>query len=62
MTFSIFDWLVVSLKFKTRAEDDPAFRSLTHEEIRELQRMRREVRLARERANLFISQNRSFPL
>lgn len=61
MTFSIFDWLVVSFKLK-KPEDDPAFRSLTHEEIRELQRMRREVQLAREKANAYISLNRSYPL
>lgn len=61
MTFSIFDWLVVSLQFKSR-EDDPALRSLTPAEIRELQRMRREVRLARELANLHISRNRGYPL
>jgi hypothetical protein len=61
MPLSIFDWLFVSLRAK-KPEDDPAFRSLTHEEIRELLRMRQDVRLAREKANAYISWNRSFPL
>lgn len=56
MTFSIFDWLVVSIKPKIHQQPD-SFAGLTQEEIRELQRMRAEVRLAREQVTLFVSQN-----
>jgi hypothetical protein len=57
MTFSFFDWLVISIRPKERKAPAP-FSGLTAEEIRELQRMRQEVRLAREQAKLFVSQTR----
>ncbi len=57
MTFSIFDWLVISIRPRERS-DAKAFPGLTQEEIRELQRMRQEVRLAREQAKLFVSMTR----
>ncbi len=62
MTFSIFDWLVISIRPRDRkpeALQSGSFAGLTSEEIRELRRMREEVRLAREQAKLFVSQNRS---
>ncbi|MBL8790778.1 MAG: hypothetical protein JNM45_09775 [Rhizobiales bacterium] len=62
MTFSIFDWLVISIGRRTPDDDPVHVRGLTQEEIRELQRMRREVRLARELADRFVSQNRRLPL
>lgn len=61
MTFSIFDWLVISIRPKERPSEQQhpgSFAGLTSEEIRELRRMREEVRLAREQARLFVSQNR----
>ncbi len=61
MTFSIFDWLVISIRPRDRSTEPPqpvSFAGLTSAEIRELRRMREEVRLAREQAQLFVSQNR----
>ena len=61
MTFSIFDWLVISIRPRDRNSAPPqsgSFAGLTSEEIRQLRRMREEVRLAREQAKLFVSQNR----
>ena len=57
MTFSLFDWLVISIKPKIR-QYEQAFQGLTSEEIRELKRMREEVRLAREQVKLLVSQSR----
>jgi hypothetical protein len=57
MTFSLFDWLVISIRPKEHTASAP-FSGLTAEEIRELQRMRQEVKLAREQAKLFVSQTR----
>ena len=57
MTFSLFDWLVISIKPKIR-QHEHAFQGLTSEEIRELKRMREEVRLAREQVKLLVSQSR----
>jgi hypothetical protein len=53
MTFSIFDWLVISIRPRDHSTEPPqpvSFAGLTSEEIRELRRMREEVRLAREQA------------
>jgi hypothetical protein len=58
MTFSLFDWLVISIRPKERHPKDGAFAGLTQEEIRELRRMREEVRLAREATRAFVSRNR----
>lgn len=61
MTFSIFDWLLISIRPRDHSTEPPqpvSFAGLTSEEIRELRRMREEVRLAREQARLFVSQNR----
>ncbi len=58
MTFSLFDWLVISIRPKDRISPDGAFPGLTPEEIRELKRMRDEVRLAREGTKAFVSWNR----
>ena len=61
MTFSIFDWLLISIRPKDRnpdARQSGSFAGLTSEEIRELRRMREEVRLAREQVALFVSRNR----
>lgn len=57
MTLSIFDWLVISIRPKEHSITT-AFAGLTAEEIRELQRMREEVRLAREQVRLSVSQSR----
>jgi hypothetical protein len=57
MTFSVFDWLVISIRPKIRHHEQ-AFQGLTPDEIRELKRMREEVRLAREQVKLFVSQSR----
>ena len=58
MTFSLFDWLVVSFSLKERREGASTLPGLTAEETRELLRMREEVRRAREQTRDFLSRNR----
>jgi hypothetical protein len=61
MPVSLFDVLLARL-LPSRAQQTEDLSFLTHEEIRELLRMRAEVRLAREQARLFVSQHRSHAL
>lgn len=58
MTFSLFDWLVISFSLKERREGASTLPGLTAEETRELLRMREEVRRAREATQAFVARNR----
>jgi len=58
MTFSLFDWLVISFRLKERREEASTLPGLTQEETRELRRMREEVRRAREDVQGFVARNR----
>ncbi|MBK8769920.1 MAG: hypothetical protein IPM06_05760 [Rhizobiales bacterium] len=58
MTFSLFDWLVIHIRPKERIAPGGTFAGLTPEEIRQLKRMRDEVRQARDATKAFVSWNR----
>jgi hypothetical protein len=61
MTFSLYDFVLAAL-LQERPKAKQEFEGLTAEEIRSLQRMRAEVKLAREQVKLFVSQNRGHQL